>query len=216
MHRGGGRLVAFLAGMGYGNPVFGPISRVARLVILGLLSLFGCRNRPAPATACTLPTKMKLEATERINPNSAGEALPTVVRLYQLSEIVKVEEADFAAIWEAPKETLGADLVQVQEFTLFPGQTELVDVSLAPNARFIVGVAIFRRPTGNQWRSVIPLPASDKLCGAYAAKGAPNPAVLFRFDQYRIESKSHLLTAGGEHDLPTDVAPDRPATKKAE
>jgi type VI secretion system protein VasD len=161
-----------------------------------------------------LPSKVKLEATERINPNSAGEALPTVVRLYQLTQIVKVEEADFAAIWETPKETLADDLVQVQEFTLFPGQTELVDVALAPNARYLVGVAIFRRPTGNQWRSVIPLPASESLCGAYAEKGAPTPAVVFRFDQYRIESKSRLLTAGGEHDLPTDVAPDRPRGEK--
>jgi len=209
----------FTHGWDRGEPVPGPVKYVL-LCVLAATSLLGslsaCKDKPPPASACTLPTKVRLEATERINPNSAGEALPTVVRLYQLTEIVKVEEADFAAIWETPKETLGPDLIQVQEFTLFPGQTELVNVSLAPNARYLVGVAIFRRPTGNQWRSVIPLPASEKLCGAYAEKGAPNPAVQYRFDQYRIESKSRLLTAGGEHDLPVDVAPDRPAKKKAE
>jgi type VI secretion system protein VasD len=201
--------------MVYGGAVQRPPFRGVGAILVPLLAGLGCGgSKPPPPTACTLPSKVKLEATERINPNSAGEALPTQVRLYQLKEIVKVEEADFAAIWETPKETLADDLVQVQEFTLFPGQSELVDVALAPSARYLVGVAIFRRPTGNQWRSVIPLPASERLCGAYAEKGAPNPSVVFRFDQYRIESKSRLLTAGGEHDLPMDVAPDRPRDNK--
>lgn len=189
--------------------------RAVDALLPGLAAVLACGgSKPPPPAACTLPSKVQLEASERINPNSAGEALPTQVRLYQLQEIVKVEEADFAAIWETPKETLAADLVQVQEFTLFPGQSQLVDVALAPSARYLVGVAIFRRPTGNQWRSVIPLPASERLCGAYAEKGAPEPSAVFRFDQYRIESRSRLLTAGGEHDLPMDVAPDRPRHEK--
>ncbi len=182
--------------------------RVACCFVL-LFAWSGCKSAAAP-TACTLPTKMRLEATERINPDSAGQALPTVVRLYQLKEIIRVEESDFTAIWETPKESLGPDLLKVQEFTLFPGQSQAVDVSLGPDTKFVVGVAIFRRPTGSQWRSVIPLPTSEELCGAYQKKGAPDPAVVFRFDQYRVESKSRLLTAGGEHELPTDVAPDKP------
>jgi type VI secretion system protein VasD len=174
-----------------------------------LLSLSACGAEKSSASACTLPTKVKLAATERINPDSAGAALPTVVRLYQLKEIVRVEESDFTAVWETPKEALGQDLVEVQEFTLFPGQSTTAHVALTPAARFLVGVAIFRRPTGTQWRSILPLPPSEKLCGAYGERGAPEPAVVFRFDQYRVESKSRLLTAGGEHELPTDVAPDR-------
>jgi type VI secretion system protein VasD len=180
------------------------------LVFAALALLVGCGADKPKASACTLPTKVKLDASERINPDSNGAALPTVVRVYQLKEIVRVEESDFTAIWETPKEALGPDLLEVQEFTLFPGQSAQASVALAPTARFLVGVAIFRRPTGTQWRSILPLPASEKLCGAYAERGAPDPAVVFRFDQYRIESKSRLLTAGGDHELPTDVAPDRP------
>jgi type VI secretion system protein VasD len=179
-----------------------------------LLSSAACRSA-APATPpCTLPTKVRLEASERINPDSAGQALPTVTRVYQLKEIVRVEESDFTSIWERAQETLGPDLVQVQEFTLFPGHTQSVDVALKPESRFLVGVAIFRRPTGTQWRSILPLPASEKLCRAYKEKGAPDPAVVFRFDQYRIESRSRLLNAGGDTELPTDVAPDKAEKKK--
>lgn len=180
------------------------------LALMPIALVCACKSSAAPAAnACTLPTKVRLEATERINPDTAGEALPTVVRVYQLKEIVRVEESDFEAIWETPKETLQDDLVEVQEFTLFPGQAVSANVALVPSARYLVGVAIFRRPTGQQWRSVLPLPASARLCAAYEEKGAPDPAVVFRFDQYRVESKSRFFGASGEHDLPIDVAPDK-------
>ncbi len=186
------------------------------LALAALLLGGGCGSAETPAKACTLPTKMRLEASDQINLDPAGQALPTVVRVYQLKEIVRVEESDFAAIWETPKETLGPDLIQVQEFTLFPNKSQLIDVSLTPETKFVVGVAIFRRPTGTQWRSIIPLPTSERLCAAYADEGAPDPAVVFRFDQYRVESKSRLLTSGGEHELPGDVAPDRQKPEKSE
>jgi type VI secretion system protein VasD len=176
--------------------------------------LGGCESKASSASACTLPTKVKLSATERINPDSSGVALPTVVRLYQLKEIVRVEESDFSTIWETPEEALGQDLLGVQEFTLFPGQATSAPVALGPSAKFLVGVAIFRRPTGSQWRSILPLPPSEKLCGAYAEGGVPDPAVVFRFDQYLVEGKSRLLQAGGDHELPRDVAPDSNGEEK--
>ena len=181
-------------------------------LVLAVVS--ACAGRPAapPPQPCTLPATVRLAASERINPDSNGAALPTVVRLYELNAIARVEESDFRAVWEQPKETLGPDMLGVQEYTLFPGQAEDVQVALKPETRFLVGVAIFRRPTGSQWRSIIPLPDSPRLCRAYAQKGAPKPAISFVFDQYRAEGRSRLLNAGADHDLPSDVAPDR-ATK---
>jgi type VI secretion system protein VasD len=180
--------------------------------VLGGLMCAACGAAQKPAAPCTLPVKVRLEAGERINLDTQGEPLPTVVRLYQMKEIIRVEESDFAQIWETPEETLGPDLGKVQEFTLFPGQEQTVDVSLSPEIRFVVGVAIFRRPTGTQWRSIVPLPSSERLCGAYAEKGAPEPGLVFKFDNYRVEARSRLLNAGSEHELPTDVAPDRPSS----
>jgi type VI secretion system protein VasD len=134
------------------------------------------------------------------------------VRLYQLKQPTRMEESDFVAVWETPKEALQEDLVNVQDFTMFPGNYQQVDVTLMPETRFLAGVAIFRRPSGTQWRSILPLPASASLCAAYEKGGAPVPAITYRFDQYRVESRSRLLSSqqqGGEFDLPDDVAPNR-------
>lgn len=150
-----------------------------------------------------------LEASDRLNPDALGAALPTVVRLYQLQAIARIEEADFVDVWQQPEPLLGPDLVASRELTLFPGQSTWLDVPLGPQVRFVAAVAIFRRPTATQWRSIIPLPESSRLCAAYKERGAPRPAFTFRFDHYRAEGRSALLAVPGAspHDLPRDVAP---------
>ena len=183
---------------------------LASAVFFGVMGCGGAQ-RPKP-TPCTLPVEVELRAGDRINLDTQGEALPTVIRLFQLSDIVSVEEADFAQLWEQPEETLGDDLVQMQEVTLFPGQTQTVASELKPETRYLVGMGVFRRPTGTQWRSILPLPSSEQLCGAYKEPGAPSPAVVFTFDNYRAEGRSRLLSAAGEHELPEDVAPDAPSS----
>jgi type VI secretion system protein VasD len=162
-----------------------------------------------PAAACALPIQVALEASERINPNEQGVALPTSVRIYQLKWVARMEESDFAAVWETPKQALAEDLLNVQDFTLFPSKLQQVAVELSPETNYLAGVAIFRQPTGTQWRSIVALPPSPSLCAAYAKSGAPTPAVTFRFDQYRVEARSRLLSNDGEHELPADVAPLR-------
>lgn len=178
----------------------------------------GAAAPPSPASPCALPVQVALEAGSRINPDTTGQALPTVVRLYQTSGVVRLEGADFEDIWERPEPTLGDELIEVQQFTLFPGKAERVPVELKPSARYLIGMAVFRRPTGRQWRSIMPLPPSARLCAAYEGPGAPSPALRFAFDLYRVDGRSMLdpdgLGAHGQHDLPQDVAPEvaRPAT----
>lgn len=125
-----------------------------------------------------------------------------------------MEESDFSAVWETPAQALADDLLGAQDFTLFPSGVEQAEISLEPDARFLVGVAIFRQPAGTQWRSILPMPPSAKLCDAYAKQGAPSPAITFRFDQYRVESRSRLLADKGELDLPRDVAPEAAREKE--
>lgn len=175
-------------------------------LVCATLLACACTKRAPAAEACTLPTKVRLEASAQLNPDEQDRPLPTVIRLYQLRDVTLVEQADFQDVWEKPKETLGEQLFKAQELTLFPGQTEDVEVALAPEAKYLVGVAIFRQPSGSAWRSIVALPASERMCSAYAQAGAPVPAVHYRFDRFRVESKSYLLGADGEGELPRDVA----------
>jgi type VI secretion system protein VasD len=169
----------------------------------------GCAHAsPAEGKPCTLPIEVALRATPRLNPDAQGAALPTVVRLYQLGASERIEQADFAALWEHASDTLAGDLLAARELTLFPGRAQGVQVALRPDVRFLAAVAIVRQPSGSSWRALLPLPESSRMCAAYAAHGAPSPAVQFVFDGYRSEGSSRLLQARDGHVLPTDVAPE--------
>jgi type VI secretion system protein VasD len=175
------------------------------LALTALAPLGGCGgSKPPPASPCSLPVTIDVTASERLNPDENAQSLPTVVRVLQLTHAARVEEADFVQLWERLEDTLGDQLVQKQELTVFPGKREPLAIELDPKSRFLVGMAVFRQPTGTQWRSIVPLPASEKLCAAYKVK-APKPAVDFTLDGYRIEARSHLLHDSDQVDLPTDI-----------
>lgn len=201
------------------TPLAHPL-RISIRTTLALAALFvsgACGGSKAPAKApCPLPATVDIAGTDRLNPDENGQPLPTVVRVLQLTHAVRVEEADFTQLWEQLEQTLGDQLIQKQEVTLFPGKVEHVSIELDPKARYLVGMAIFRQPTGDQWRTILPLPASEQLCATYKEK-VPSPAVDFSLDGYRIEARSHLLRHGGQVDLPSDVTAgsERPDSSSA-
>lgn len=198
------------------------LERVLRMSIRASLALTAltigsaCGGKQPPASPCALPVTVDVSATERSNPDEDGQPLPTVVRVLQLTHSVRVEEASFVQLWEQLDDTLGDQLIQKQEVTVFPGKVAHLNLELDPKARYLVGMGVFRQPTGTQWRSVLPLPASERLCSEYKEK-APSPAVDFSLDGYRIEARSHLLRDGERVDLPTDVTAgsERPAETSA-
>jgi type VI secretion system protein VasD len=176
---------------------------------VGLLMVSsGCAHERAEGKPCTLPIEVALEASARLNPDLDGTPLPTVVRLYQLAALERMEQADFQALWDRPTEVLAQDMLAARELTLFPGNAQRVPVQLRPEVRFLAAMAVVRQPTGNQWRALLPLPESARMCAAYAEHGAPSPAVSFQFDGYRAEGSSVLLAHHGRAALPSDVAPE--------
>lgn len=192
-----------------------PSSSPTRLV-LALLLLTGCRgcSRPQAPRICSSPVPVSIEATAQVNPDTAGAALPTVVRLYQLRSPTRLEQAEFTDIWQRPKETLADDLVQEVEVTAFPESARQMSLTIQPGAQFLAGVAIVRLPTGTQWRTIVPLPRSGKPCAGPEQAGSPLPAISFHVDRYRIEARSQFANAGAL-DLPRDVAPERTRAEKS-
>lgn len=177
-------------------------------LVLALIGLAGCGGASAarpPAPPCALPVQVAWVASDRLNPDESGAPLPTLVRVHQLKTVAHLDELEFEDLWRRPAEALGADQVGMQEGTVFPGQTLVQDVELDPATRFLVGVAIVRRPTGSLYRSVVVLPTASERCDRFESRGAPQPAVQFRVDEYRVTGSSRLGGTADDVDLPEDV-----------
>jgi type VI secretion system protein VasD len=124
------------------------------------------------------PIQISILGSSRLNPDEQGQSLPTVVKIYQLKAAARVEGADFEGLYRHEKETLGEDLIRVDDLVIGPGQQETKTLERDKAARALVAVAIFRRPAGTSWRSIVELPPSGKTS-----------ELSFTLEDYRIERK---------------------------
>jgi type VI secretion system protein VasD len=155
----------------------------------------GCSHTPPPPpTPCTAPEpfRINVRASARLNPGEKGEALATVVRLYQLKGIAKLSGASFDDLLDHDKDTFGDDLLAQQELTINPGDQATPPAVRNPDANYLVVVALFRQPVGTNWRAVKKLPPPDPdYCHAATRdnKGQlpPDNTARFFLDENRIE-----------------------------
>ncbi len=162
-------------------------------VLAGLLSsaLAACAHAPETAPPCDKPEPLRvaLSASDRLNPDDKGAALATVVRLYQVKGLGKLDLASFDDLLDHDHDALADDFLAVQEQTINPGERSAPTVVRNPDAQYVVAVALFRRPTALTWRAVKRLPAPDpQYChGKDPAAAALRSTVAFALDDNRIE-----------------------------
>jgi type VI secretion system VasD/TssJ family lipoprotein len=135
-----------------------------------LVAASGCAH-PQKGFRCDLPPPLfvTLAAGPNLNPSEEGEALPTLVRIFQLSSVAKAETLAAKDLWEHPVETLGPDLIFQEELTLEPGERASRWINRRGPTNYIMAVALFRAPTGTSWRTVVPLaPVLEEDCPADA------------------------------------------------
>lgn len=128
-------------------------SLLGGLFLLGL-ALAGCGADPTR-------TLLTVNASAQLNPNSANQPSPTVVRVYGLKSADAFANATFFQIYEADRATLGADLLSRREVILEPGQTVQVDATEEPGTRFVGILAAFRQLDGANWRALAPVSEGD-------------------------------------------------------
>jgi type VI secretion system protein VasD len=106
---------------------------------------------------------LALTATQALNQDDSGEALPVVVRVYQLKGKDKFQRATFTELWKKDKELLEGDLVDRKEVTVHPGSETLLDLDLnvKQGAAFFGVMALFRKPDVTSWKELIPAEASS-------------------------------------------------------
>lgn len=129
-----------------------------RLLLLAwsIALLGGCAAAPP-----LLQGSIKAEASS--NPDVRGRASPIVVRIYELRALGAFNGADFFSLFEKEAETLGAELVGREEYTLAPAETRPYQRQLQPDTKFIGVAAAFRDLENSRWRLSAPVPASREI-----------------------------------------------------
>jgi type VI secretion system protein VasD len=163
-----------------------------------LVASAGCGTPPAaaPQKQCDVQVvTLSLYGAENINPNDRGNARPVVIRLYQLRDDIRLENATYDEILLKDKEVLQEDVLKMDEVTLFPN--DLVQVKLERNkeAAVLAGVALFLTPKGNSWKtfySFPPVPGEAAACGAVRGPDAgppqSDPRTAFFVESTRIDN----------------------------
>lgn len=133
---------AGLAGCGAGNNV--------RIAFDTTLQKVGLRQ-PEPEAR---QVHVRLHAGENLNAGTGTRPLSLVVRVYQLRDRTRFEQAPFEVFVDEQREidVLGGDVLAVTEFLLAPGQRHEVLEQLPAQGRHLGVVALFRQPAAVRWR----------------------------------------------------------------
>lgn len=104
---------------------------------------------------------MTIAASADTNPDANGRPSPIVVRVYQLKGDAAFTGAEFFPLFDEEQKVLGAEFITRDEFVLAPAERRTLDVTLAPDTRFVGAVAAFRDIQNAEWRAVVPAPRSS-------------------------------------------------------
>jgi type VI secretion system protein VasD len=137
---------------GCGNTPHGSFANAA-LGAVGLRKAAGLPESQQPPRNVPL----RLHAATRLNVNERGQPLALAVRLYKLRQKDAFEEAPYAAFLDPQqeRERLGADLLDVREIMLVPGQRYEVTEKVAREAGHVGIVALFHNPAAGHWRTTV-------------------------------------------------------------
>jgi len=118
-----------------------------------LVNLFSAIIVATTLTACSsTQVKLDVSATDNLNLNQFNEALPVVLRVYQLSDIQGFKTATFEELWKSDKSVLANSLITVEERTVNPSDKIKINFEQAEGAKYVAVFALFRDRSDENWR----------------------------------------------------------------
>jgi type VI secretion system protein VasD len=120
--------------------------------VLFALALAGCASPPPPPVVSNI--QLSVAAGVDANPDARKRASPVTVRVYALKSSAPFDAADFFSLYEKDTATLGAELVQREEFLLRPGEEKAIPLKFGPEVKAIGVMAAFRDLERARWRAV--------------------------------------------------------------
>ena len=100
---------------------------------------------------------LDIRARDGVNSNESGNALATVVRIYQLKDRKAFDAANYSTLFSVDSETIKADLLAEKDIRVRPGESVTVDMPMESGADFVAVAAMFLSPDqkNNNWRIVL-------------------------------------------------------------
>ncbi len=100
---------------------------------------------------------LDIRTREAVNSNARGEALATVVRIYQLKDRKTFDSTDYPSLFAGDSQAIKDDLLEEKDVSLRPGGAVLVDMPLDENAQYVAVAGMFISPdqVKNSWRVVL-------------------------------------------------------------
>ncbi len=128
------------------------------LCLVAALLLNGCAWFMSDVTK----VDMRIVAAGDVNLDDSGRPSPVVVRLLELKAPTTFQSADFFALYQDEKQTLGADWVAREEFEFKPGDVQDLRFALQPESSFVAILAAYRQMDKVNWRLVLPIQLKEK------------------------------------------------------
>ena len=107
--------------------------------------------------------ELRLIAKEDLNPDDNGRPSPLVVRVMKLKSAQSFRNADFFALYQAEKETLGLDLAGSEEVLLKPGEVKTLTLLKSPESPLLAIMGAYRHIDKVNWRVVLPSSFHGKI-----------------------------------------------------
>jgi type VI secretion system protein VasD len=122
---------------------------------------------------------LKIYASDFINPNEEERPRPVVVRLYQLASDLKMLNSRYDDILLRDAETLGTDLLKMDEVIVYPNGLHTIVFERIEEASVLAGAAMMHGPQGHSWKTYYafpPMPNTPEACQAGGSGGGdPEP-----------------------------------------
>jgi type VI secretion system protein VasD len=132
--------------------------------VCALAVVAACKSSPPPPPK-PMAFKARIAASADLNPRPDGGAQPVHVRIFQLKDDSVFAAADYWALVDKGKETLGPTLIQQLQYDLAPGQQRELELKIDQDAHVLGVVAEFAdyRNTNGHWRATAATPEKSLL-----------------------------------------------------
>jgi len=131
----------------------------------------GCATTQQPELP--VPVEISMAASESLNPTETGRASPVLLRIFELSASTFFQSADFFTLLGELGEAQHAEVVEIHEFTLMPGEIRVLRRRTDLATRFLGVAAGYRDLESSAWRALAVVPPPRRASRWWSSETSP-------------------------------------------